>query len=757
MIDPLHPDYTCIPGSPQRPCFDYVCTETSAPPCVTIVTPFYNTGPIFHDTARSVLQQSLQQWHWLIINDGSTQPESLAVLDAYRHSDPRIQVIDHATNQGLSAARNTGFRQVKTVYVAQLDSDDLLESTALEKWAWCLESHPEWHFVTGYTVGFDAQEYLWERGFHEGTAFLAENLIAPTSLLRAAVPQAVGGYDEANRAGLEDWEFWLRCASRGYWGGTVPEYLDWYRRRPTHNDRWTNWDHGPRQRAFQMHLRQQYPHLWQGGFPRPAAPPHGPQATVVEELPWANRLHKTKPRLLLLVPWLTLGGADKFNLDVLEQLTHRGWEVTVATTLQGDHSWMPLFARHTPDIFRLSHFLRVVDYPRFLYYLIQSRQVDVVMLSHSELGYQLLPYLRAQCPGVTFTDFCHIEEEHWQQGGYPRMAIEHQGRLDLNIVASAHLQRWMTQHGAEAQRIHTCYINVDADTWRPDPQQRLLLRQELAVNDATPIVLYAGRMCAQKQPQIFADTMRWLTRQRVHFVALVAGDGPDLAWLQTFVRRQRLGTQVRLLGAVPTARMRRLMAAADVFFLPSQWEGIALSIYEAMACGLPIVGADVGGQRELVTPECGILLARSTDAVTEVAQYGTVLAALLADPPRRQQMGRQGRARVEASFRLEHMAERLLVLFEEARRRHEVEPRPVPSGRTSRLCVQQAVESLQRSVAADALWWEHEQHQMSAHTWRTRLYFTAKHLLLPYYRAGLSRDMLWLRLVKEVVKRTLLR
>ncbi len=61
-------------------------------------------------------------------------------------------------------------------------------------------------------------------------------------------------------------------------------------------------------------------------------------------------------------------------------------------------------------------------------------------------------------------------------------------------------------------------------------------------------------------------------------------------------------------GALPNPRLRDLMAAADILFLPSAWEGIAQSIYEAMAAGLVVVGADVGGQRELVTPDCGYLL-----------------------------------------------------------------------------------------------------------------------------------------------------
>ena len=460
MIDPSAPDFRNAPVSPQRPYFHYATTDVSAPPYVTIITPFYNTGPVFHETARSVLQQSFQQWEWLIVNDGSTEPDALALLADYRHKDPRIRVIDHPENRGLSAARNTGFREACTDYVVQLDSDDLLEPTAVEKWRWFLMSHPEFAFCKGYSVGFEGTQYLWQGGFHEGEAFLEENRVDSVSMVRRVVQHAVGGYDEANRNGFEDWDFWLRCASFGYWGGTIPEYLNWYRRRPRHSDRWSNWDSGAHQEAFREQLRQRYPQLWNAGFPQIHPRAYMPNDSVPDTLPCENRLHKTKPRLLMLLPWLTMGGSDKFNLDLLQQLTARGWEVSIATTLQGDHPWLPLFARHTPDLFILEHFLRLVDYPRFLRYLIQSRQVDVVMVSHSELGYLLLPYLHIHFPDVTFVDFSHMEEEQ-KSNLYLRMAVEYQELLDLNIVSSQHLKRSMILRGADPERIEVSHTNVD--------------------------------------------------------------------------------------------------------------------------------------------------------------------------------------------------------------------------------------------------------------------------------------------------------
>ena len=764
MIDPLQPDYTNTPAAPGRPRFGYMPAEQGTAPCMTVITPFHNTGPVFHETARSVLQQSLQQFEWLIINDGSTDPEALAVLAHYRNGDPRIRIIDFPENRGPAAARNLGFHSARTPYVVQLDSDDLLEPTAAEKWLWFLQSYPEFAFAGSYSVAFSGQEYLWQRGFHDGAASLEENQIDNKTMIRKSAHAAAGGYDETLRQGGEDWDFWLRSATAGYWGGTVPEYLAWYRRRLVHKDWWTHqtewWQ------TFRIQLRKRYPQLWDNGFPQVQPRWPTPHARLPESLPCANALQKEKPRLLLILPWLAMGGADKFNLDLLQQLVCLGWEVTIVTTLSGDHSWLPLFTAYTPDIFVLPHFLRAVDYPRFLRYLIESRQIDCVLISQSELGYLLLPDLRAHFPHVTFLDLCHIEDEQWREGGYPRAAVDYQELLDANVVVSEHLKQWMGKRGGDLQRIHTCYINVDSTRWRPDAALRDHVREELQLDPQVPALLYVGRMCEQKQPRVFAHTILHLASSARPFVAIVAGDGPDLAWLRAFVKDHTLDAHVRFLGAVSNDRVRELMNATDILFLPSQWEGIALVIYEAMACGLPVVGADVGGQRELVTLECGILIPRSTEEAEAVA-YADTLAKLLEDAALRARMGEAGRNRVEKEFRLEHMGERMVEILCEARRLHTEQPRPTLGRGFGTVCATNAIEYLRVAEVADGLWRDREQpaqrhlspQLLDPHhdSWRTLAYFAIRQLVLPYYRAGLERRLTWLQPVKEYMKKTLLR
>jgi glycosyltransferase involved in cell wall biosynthesis/GT2 family glycosyltransferase len=759
MIDPNSPDYEDTPASPRRAPFSYAPVGSQVVPQVTIVTPFYNEGAIFHETAQSVFRQSFQQWEWIIVNDASTDPDALEVLRPYRGQDPRVRVIDQEINQGPSAARNVAFRLAAAGYVVHLDSDNLLEPTAIEKWLWYLETHPECAFVKGFTVGFGAEKYLTWQGFHDGAKFLDRNQIDTTSMIRRDVHRAVGGFDESIREGLEDWDFWIRCAAAGFWGGTVHEYLDWYRRRASHADRWKNWDGGERERKFGADLRQRFSHLWEGGFPRIQPREHVANETVPDELPCENVLAKKTRRILIIVPWLVIGGADKFTLDLVQQLTERGWEVTVATTLGAADPWHAEFGRHTPDIFLLHRFLRLVDYPRFLRYLIASRQIDVVLVSQSELGYLLLPYLRAHFPQVSFLDFSHIEEQ-WKNGGYPRMAVEYQELLDLNVVTSEHLKQWMIARRAEAERIHACYIGVDPEIWRPDGAMRAIVRRQLGIEERVPVILYAGRVCPQKQPRVFAGTILRLHRQGITFAAVVAGDGPDLDWLRQFVKQHDLGRCVYFQGAVPNQRVNELMKGSDVFFLPSEWEGIALSIYEAMASGVAVVGGDVGGQRELVAPDCGILISRG-DEQHEVEAYSAALAALLGDPVRRSAMGAASRARVCAGFRVDQMGQNMVHLIETAMKLHTAQPRPVPSLRLGRACASQAVEYMRINHVADVLW----ASRAGAHgliapakgvTWRDRVYTVCRWLYGPLYRRGMARGGAWYFAIANKLKGALL-
>ena len=398
--------------------------------------------------------------------------------------------------------------------------------------------------------------------------------------------------------------------------------------------------------------------------------------------------------LLLILPHLALGGADKFHLDVLGQLAGRGWAATVVTTRPGDHSWRTAFTAVCPDIVDLAQW-PAVERPVRLVELARQRGSTVVLLSNAEWGYAALAYLRAHLPGVAFVDYCHMEEPTIG-GGFPARSVQATPLLDLQIVSSQHLRHWMIERGGNTQQIAICTTNIDAASWNPAHHDRATLRSALGIALDAPVVLYAGRLARQKQPLLALDVMRDVLRQRPDTVFLIAGDGQFAPYVRGFIRAHRLQNSIRLLGAQPTERIHELLAISDVFFLPSEMEGISLAIYEAMAMGVVPVSANVGGQSELVTPEVGVLVERGSH---ERAAYTAALLDVLNNPEQMREQGHAARQRIVQHFRLDQMGERMLVLFEQAQQRHATDLRPVDAA-AALVSARAAIASAEAAEAA---------------------------------------------------------
>jgi glycosyltransferase involved in cell wall biosynthesis len=480
------------------------------------------------------------------------------------------------------------------------------------------------------------------------------------------------------------------------------------------------------------------PELW--GYRAPAYLQAANEWLPDERSIW-NAFDTDAPRLLLIVPWMTSGGSDRFNLDLLDQLGRLGWQFTIATTIDGPHDLYRAYERRATDLFPLAHFLPLPYQPLFLRYLIESRRPDVVLISNSELGYRLTPYLRGVAPDTPILDFCHSEAEHWNKGGYPRFSIEFREFLDLTLTASEHLKRWMVERGGETQRIEVCYANVDTERFRPSAAARDSVRSRLGLPPDEPIVLFAGRISEDKQPRVLADALARLGKRGVRFTAVIAGDGPDRAWLEGELARS-LRTTVRMLGSVEAGEVATLMAAADVLFLPSRSEGIALALYESMACGTPVVGARVGGQAELVTEECGALIDRSTPG-EEAERYAAALERLLVNPDLRAAMGAAARDRVEERFRLDQLGPRADELIRRAIELHRSDPGPVPTPAAARTSATATIELMRLARLMDSMW-PGQLSRGGVRGIRLSVYVLLRGLLRPAYYWGLRHGWSWL-------------
>ena len=205
--------------------------------------------------------------------------------------------------------------------------------------------------------------------------------------------------------------------------------------------------------------------------------------------------------------------------------------------------------------------------------------------------------------------------------------------------------------------------------WQPSPNAerqalRRSMRTQLGFAQTQPLLAMACRLIEQKGVsdalQAFAGTRSEFPEARL----LIAGDGPLRAQLESEATQAGLTGSVRFLGwrdDVP-----QLLAACDLFLMPSLWEGFGLVLLEAMAQGLPVVASRVSAIPEIVVAgETGLLAPpRDVPALREA------LLTLLRDPPLARHMGLMGMERLKTHFSEQRMLDETLALY------HELLPGP---------------------------------------------------------------------------------
>ncbi|MDT8407309.1 MAG: glycosyltransferase, partial [Methylococcales bacterium] len=135
---------TCVAAWWRLRQADVALTE---PVLLTLITPVYNTPPsMLAECLLSVRQQTYPFWQWLLIDDGSTDADTLALLRAPMGRDPRICLLSQ-TNQGISAATNRGLAEARGTYVLFLDHDDRLSLDALSQIAHQVMTCPDTDIV----------------------------------------------------------------------------------------------------------------------------------------------------------------------------------------------------------------------------------------------------------------------------------------------------------------------------------------------------------------------------------------------------------------------------------------------------------------------------------------------------------------------------------------------------------------------------------------------------------------------------------
>ena len=178
----------------------------------------------------------------------------------------------------------------------------------------------------------------------------------------------------------------------------------------------------------------------------------------------------------------------------------------------------------------------------------------------------------------------------------------------------------------------------DPAIFHPDPEARARIRATLGVPQDRVVIAAVSRLVRHKGYPALAAAMRdvpdaelWVVGQR-----LATDRGEDMVAL---LQSAGLGDRLRLLGY--RSDVAAILAAADIFVLPSHFEGLPMSVIEAMLTGLPVVATDIRGPREQVVPGITGLIVPAKQA----SPLAVALNQLVRDPESRARMGKAGRLR----------------------------------------------------------------------------------------------------------------
>ncbi len=339
-------------------------------------------------------------------------------------------------------------------------------------------------------------------------------------------------------------------------------------------------------------------------------------------------------RVLHVIDSLDLGGAQVVLENLIQHGDRNHFEFEAAAMHGRGVYWDRLSALGVP-LHSLSFHHKVPLYVPRLAWLCLTRRYDVV---HTHL-------LAANVIAKPVATFCgvrvRINHDHCNDKlADPRKwtlpADRITNRLSTHVIAVSESTRkfLVEQEGVPPARVTTIHNGIDLEVYRPRTEQRAAAREKFGLPANAFVVAGIGRLTFQKNFPLFLEIAAEITRSHASAVFVLAGTGEDDAALRAQAAQLGLGERLRFLGYV--GDMPALWPALDCLLLTSRYEGLPITILEAMACGVPIVASNLDGMREILRDGENALLVPPGESAPFVAGVRTLidqpaLATRLAD------------------------------------------------------------------------------------------------------------------------------
>lgn len=233
--------------------------------------------------------------------------------------------------------------------------------------------------------------------------------------------------------------------------------------------------------------------------------------------------------------------------------------------------------------------------------------------------------------------------------GMMRWYLQH---VDKLIAVSEETRRFMVEkYGLPAAAIDIVPLGVDDELFHFDESDRQCIRARLGVGEEDIVIVYAGKINAEKDPSVLAEAFLRLERHRERVRVLIIGSG-DPKYVDRLRAFAKQSARMILLSGVPNVELPKYYSAADIGCWP---RASSLTALEAMACRLPVVVSDQPAAAERVRFGGG-----TTYPEGNVQALAHTLARLVSEDAVREAMGRRAEAVVKERFSWRVLAKKFL-------------------------------------------------------------------------------------------------
>ncbi|TPJ48630.1 glycosyltransferase family 4 protein [Mesorhizobium sp. B2-7-1] len=297
-----------------------------------------------------------------------------------------------------------------------------------------------------------------------------------------------------------------------------------------------------------------------------------------------------RPHLLVLVPWLPMGGAEVLLADILDSLKAE-WRLSIVTTETGDQALAPAFAAITTEIYHLPDLVERRHWFEFVAALMASRDSKAILSSGSRFLYKNLKRIKARFPAILSYDILHNDAPK------AHLASALRARLHIHrlIAVNERIGRSLARGGASPGTVVVIPNGVDYEgVFNPQGVDLGAARRRFGIGDGTFVIGFVGRMSEEKRPLAFLAVVAPILAAHANVRVLVLGDGKMKTAFRDAARAAGIADRVHHLPRVDRAAMPQFYAACGILVMSSRIEGTPLVMLEALAMGCPVATTDVG-------------------------------------------------------------------------------------------------------------------------------------------------------------------